>query len=216
MNKKGFVLLESIVVLVVVALSLSVLMSSFSLVSKKTKAKEYYDRASDKYFLYAIMNLGTDDKCNYWDKNTCAGRYTSLNMQVDVDNCSGTKAGWIIGDHCKKLFEEFGITHLYVVDDIRTELSAENYSKYDNGTIEYMKTLKKCADCSYFDQQDGGGRNYTCDYPIPHMIGVFNRGGKLYYASVLLSDLSPYSCCAADSDTNLDDPNHEICKKIKK
>ena len=51
MDKKGFVLLESILVLVVVALSLSVLMSSFSLISRKTKEKEYYDRSSDKYLL---------------------------------------------------------------------------------------------------------------------------------------------------------------------
>ena len=65
MKKKGFVFVESIVVLMVVALSLTVLISSYSLVTRKTKEKEHYDKASDKYLLYAISKLGTDDKCNY-------------------------------------------------------------------------------------------------------------------------------------------------------
>ena len=69
MNKKGFVFVESIVVLVVVALSLAMMISSYSLVSRKTKEKEYYNRASDKYLLYSISNLATDDKCNYGTKN---------------------------------------------------------------------------------------------------------------------------------------------------
>ena len=195
MDKKGFVLLESILVLVVVALSLSVLMSSFSLISRKTKEKEYYDRSSDKYLLYSILNLGTDEKCNYWAKPaTCNGvNYNSINFHATSSTCVDKKIGQIV-PHCSDLFAEFGITHLYVVDDIKKELKSANvYSNYDNGTIEYMKTLKKCRDCDY------SVNSSTCNDPIPYMIGVFNRGGNLFYSSIVL-DNKEIDTCAKGTD----------------
>ena len=208
MNKKGFVLLESIVVLVVVALSLSVLMSSFSLISRKTKEKEYYDRSSDKYLLYALMNLGTDDTCNYWERNTeCTGS-GSLNFIADQDNCTRTTVGHILGGNCGEVFSRYGVTHLYVIEDIRVALDAANSGKYNNGTIEYLKTLKKCADCDY------STRNPVCDYPIPYMIGEFSRNGQTYYSSVTFTDLPSNACCQANAyDTPLSD-NYESCKQI--
>ena len=65
MKKDGFVFVESVVVLVVVALSLAMLISSYSLVTRKTKEKERYDKTSDKYLVYVLSKLGTDDVCNY-------------------------------------------------------------------------------------------------------------------------------------------------------
>ena len=174
MDKKGFVLLESILVLVVVALSLSVLMSSFSLISRKTKEKEYYDRSSDKYLLYSILNLGTDEKCNYWaNPATCNGvNYNSINFHATSSTCVDKKIGQIV-PHCSDLFAEFG--------------------NYDNGTIEYMKTLKKCRDCDY------SVNSSTCNDPIPYMIGVFNRGGNLFYSSIVL-DNKEIDTCAKVTD----------------
>ena len=220
MNKKGFVLLESIVVLVVVALSLSVLMTTFSLVSRKTEEKEYYDRSSDKYLLYSIMNLGTDDNCNYWSKNvTCnSTSFSDINFQVSGSTCVekngvAQKVGKII-PHCNELFQTFGISHLYVVNDIKSQLASDDlYELYDyqdgNGVIEYMKTLKKCADCEFSD-------NGSCDYPIPYMIGEFVRGGRTYYASVTFSELDDGICCKAGSGTDSTDPNYAKCSKIMK
>lgn len=197
MDKKGFVLLESILVLVVVALSLSVLMSSFSLISRKTREKEYYDRSSDKYLLYSIMNLGTDEKCNYWtNPSVCNGvTFNEINFQASPGECieyndthAPIKVGVIL-PHCNELFTEFGITHLYAVDDVRRALkSSDVFSKYDNGTIEYMKTLKKCRDCNY------STNSTTCNDPIPYMIGVFNRGGNLYYSSIVLDNKDLDTC----------------------
>lgn len=65
MNKKGFVFLETIIILVLVMGSLTALLSSYSIITSKARIKEYYDRISDKYLLYTLSNLGTTDEFNY-------------------------------------------------------------------------------------------------------------------------------------------------------
>ena len=207
MKKKGFVFVESIVVLVVVALSLTVLISSYSLVSRKTKEKEHYDKASDKYLLYAISKLGTNDRCNYAVSCTSI---PEIKLRADVDGdeykCTGTKVGEIMYD-CENVFKEMNIKHIYVVENILNDLndlrndgtpktSADKKANefYDNGTIEYMKTLKKCND---IEEEGGYSKKTKCTSPISYMIGVFERGnGDYYYASITLP--IPTSISAAE------------------
>jgi len=197
MKKNGFVFVESIVVLVVVALSLSMLISSYSLVSRKTKEKENYDKASDKYLLYAISNLGTDDTCNYGIK---CNNLTGISAETFKDNnyisfradttgkyaCGGTKIGQIMYD-CNSVFEEMNLVHLYVVENIVNDIyqscDASNpkcaINFYDSGTIEYMKSLKKCNDENF------NTKSTSCDNPVRYMIGVFEKGnGEYQYASI--------------------------------
>ena len=116
-EKNGFVFVESVVVLVVVALSLSMLISSYALVKRKTQEKEYYDKASDKYLLYSLSNLGTDDLCNYGiscnnlsdvSADTYRNSNTTISFRADADNsegfnCSKSKMGKIIYN-CKYNF----------------------------------------------------------------------------------------------------------------
>ena len=197
MKKDGFIFVESIVVLVVVALSLAMLISSYSLVSRKTKEKEYYDKASDKYLLYAISNLGTDDICNYSVK--CSGSIggstfkddtSKIAFRADADSsenyfCKNSKLGSIIND-CDLVFKEMNIVHIYVVENIVKDLheTCTDNSKcsvkfYDSGTLEYLKSLKKCNDPNY------NTSFINCTNPIKYMIGVFEReDGELHYASI--------------------------------
>ena len=65
MKKNGFVFLESIVVLVVTMLALTLLLISYSLITRKAKEKEEYDRTSDKYLIYNLSNFGTTDLYYY-------------------------------------------------------------------------------------------------------------------------------------------------------
>ena len=193
MKKNGFVFVESIIVLMVVALSMAMLLSSYSLVQRKTKEKEYYDKSSDKYLLYAISNLGTDDTCNYSVR--CSGD-SSVNFRSDrnekllsgADNpnyCKRSKLGRILYN-CDKLMENMQVRSIYVVKDIKEALSSNNaVDIYDNGVIEYMKTLKKCDD---ENTSQTAPNNSTCLSPITYMIGVFERGNNnLYYASINIS-----------------------------
>ena len=43
MNKKGFVFLETIIILVLVTLSLTTMLSSYTLITSKSREKEFYD-----------------------------------------------------------------------------------------------------------------------------------------------------------------------------
>ncbi len=203
MKKDGFVFLESILVLVVVALSLAMLISSYSLVTRKTKEKEYYDRASDKYLLYSISNLGTDDLCNYSIScNNLTNKGITFRADVDGEEylCVSTKAGEIMYD-CINTFKEMNLKHLYVVENVRNELNdlkpdgspkgntdVKAVDLYDNGTIEYMKTLKKCRDLNTYENgvyTNNNKETSRCNDPIKYMIGVFSRGNNdYYYASI--------------------------------
>ena len=207
MKKNGFVFVESVVVLVVVALSLSMLISSYSLVSRKTKEKEKYDKTSDKYLVYVLSKLGTDEICNY--SIGCTGlSHKGISFRADSEvtstyNCGTTKMGELLYD-CNQVFEDMGLVHVYVIENVRNELNDLNAAgnpkgagelkaveKYDNGTIEYMKTLKKCNDLNTIDENGNFINNNTdtakCNDPITYMIGVFERGnGDYYYASIEL------------------------------
>ncbi len=193
MKKNGFVFIESIVVLVVVALSLAMLISSYSLIKRKTQEKELYDKASDKYLLYSISNLGTDDRCNYSIKcSTISGETfkddDQISFRADATGeyaCTKSKLGNIIFN-CTSVFDEMHIVHIYVVSNIIRDLN-ENCSDdpkcsinyYDSGTLEYMKSLKKCNDTNFTKNST------TCSDPIGYMIGVFERdNGELHYASI--------------------------------
>ncbi len=207
MKKDGFVFVESVVVLVVVALSLAMLISSYSLVTRKTKEKERYDKTSDKYLIYVLSNFGTDNECNY--SVGCNNlSHKDISFRADVDpaspyNCSATKIGELLYD-CNKVFQDMNIVHIYVVENVRNELNDLDSSgnpkgtgdlkavnKYDNGTIEYMKTLKKCNDLNTVDETgkyiNNNKDTSKCINPITYMIGVFERGnGQYYYASIEL------------------------------
>ncbi len=178
MKKNGFVFIESVIVLMVVALALTMLISSYSLISRKTNEKEYYDRASDKYLLYSLSNIGVTDECNYSKSGSCG--FAGINFQANEDNCDGTRLGYLL-NNCSSTFKDMDIRYIYVVDNIKTELNnGSAVNKYDNGTIEYMKSLKKCND------KNDSSNSSTCSDPIPYMIGVFYRSGNYYYASIEL------------------------------
>lgn len=194
MKRNGFVFVESIIVLVVVGLSLTVLISSYSLISRKTREKERYDKASDKYFLYALSSLGVTDECNY--AKSCSGlTHKEITFRADRIGeearyaCNTTKIGEITND-CESLFKQMKLVHVYVIENIINDLNdykADGTPKtgvkanefYDNGTIEYLKTLKKCNDIGTYRNKR------TCLEPIKYMVGVFERGNKeYYYASI--------------------------------
>ena len=217
MKKNGFVFVESVIVLVVVALSLAMLISSYSLVKRKTQETEYYDKASDKYLLYSISNLGTDDICNYSkdcgskitgvSANTYRNSSTNISFRADADdsagfNCTKSKVGKIMYN-CNDVFDKLNIVHLYVVENIVDELNGANdvsggyktVSFYDSGTIEYMKSIKKCNDLDF-------NKNTTkCNSPITYLIGVFERGNnEFYYASIELAAIDASQSSQTMSD----------------
>ena len=76
MKKDGFIFVETVTVLIVLALSLAMSLSSYNLLASKSKQKQYYDIASDKYLVWSINELGNKTGINYQTpfvatKDTC-------------------------------------------------------------------------------------------------------------------------------------------------
>ncbi|MGM9877933.1 MAG: InlB B-repeat-containing protein [Bacilli bacterium] len=198
-NKKGFAFMETVIILMVVTLSLTLLLSTYSLISRKSKEKENYDKASDKYLLYSVMNLGTNARYNY--KSMLDENYI-LGPKITPNNCSeydvlrniynDSELSLSSETNCKKIYENMDIIALYLVKDINQALSSpEATSHFDNGTINYLKTLKKCNDEDNKYIKDGMVINiseYVCDKPINYLVGVFYRNDEYYFASLVLGD----------------------------
>ena len=177
MNKKGFVFIESIIVLSIVVSALTILLASYTSISKKAKSNEYYDKTSDKYLLYSINNLG-DKQVSYYPNSS------SNNFKATVDNCETTKMGQKIGTDCKKIFSNYGIDTIYVISDIANDILDGQTSQpapvygskkigevYDNGTLEYINNIKE---------------KYSNNMSVKYMIGVFYKNGHFFYSSIEL------------------------------
>jgi len=166
-NKKGFVFLESVIVLVVVAIALTGFMTTYTILSNNAKRREFYDKTSDKYLLYAISSLGTSGNENIL---TCGTFYAKRDDAYDL--CF--KNFYSSEDDVKSMFDDTGLVYLYYLDgnsiaQALTKNETANYyptRKFDNGSIEYIKTLDVNKD------------NY--------LIGVFRRSDRYYYASINL------------------------------
>lgn len=161
MNKKGFMFIETIVVLVVVALSLTSLLASYSLITRKVESRKHYDLPSDLYLVYSISKLGATKTVNYQN----VGDFIATR-----DDCHKYYMGNMVSN-CNQLFKDTNLIYFGVLNSVDDALSQGDTTKiYDNGTIEYFKTLKKC-------------RDKNCTDEIGYVFGVFYRTGNYYYAA---------------------------------
>ena len=170
MNRKGFIFLETISILMVVALSLTILLASYTLVYTKAKKHEYYDQPRDLYTLYAVANLvDTSSLPNNIIK------ISNVNSCEKVDG-KDTILGVTVKD-CDVFMRDINMTTFAVIDDLNSELYKDSKDTYfDNVTIEYLKTLSRCyeKECT----KDSVGKKY--------LLGIFRRQGKYYYTSIEL------------------------------
>lgn len=249
--KKGFVFIETIIVLMIVTMSLTLLFASYTLIKTKSQEKENYDKISDKYLLYAISNLGTNatfnygtladhgnlvvtprtcssytgliytnnfekftyqknvggttkdvgcedfvfDKCNTTNQdilakcNLCQSYYNIFSpratQKVQINTSSFTKDDTTM-PNCQKVLTELNVVHLYVINDVTAALKSPNATKiYDNGTINYLKTLRKCYDTKYASEHGMVLDDVKdCEAPVRYLVGVFSRYGEYFFASI--------------------------------
>ncbi len=96
-NKRGFVLLETIVVLIVAVVSMLGLFLTYSFVFKNLNQGKYYDNINDVYKLnifYKIMKekgfpndellIINNDNCEEYFDNNCQDLNTNLNMNYFI------------------------------------------------------------------------------------------------------------------------------------
>lgn len=178
MKKQGFIFIESLSVLIVTLLATTLLLSGYSLYVRKVKEKESYDLPSDRYHLFTIAKLGQNEKVNRADGTNFIANRRAYNAQTNPNGCDNSPLKDRMSD-CKQIFTDNNLVNYIVIYNIVEELSKSDITtKYDSGTIEYLKTLKKYS--SNYEEEKANG------FSNGYIVGVFFKNGIYRYASIPL------------------------------
>lgn len=123
MTKKGFVLMETIIVIVVISVSLLTLFSSYNKIMSKAKIENKYDTSE---YIYITK----------WIKDYLKTLSDSGIVAKDITNKN-------ITNYINKLENDdnnlYGVEKIYIIKNINN--FAENESKFDAYMIDYIKKL---------------------------------------------------------------------------
>lgn len=129
--KKGFVLMEAIVVIVVISVALLTLFASYNKILGKLKEENKFDLSEYLYKTYYIKN--------YLNKYGCVSDVYSLgdgsgNLK---DYNSSTCEGILINN----FFSSFNVKKIYILKNINGTDTEENLKNFDAYMIDYIKQL---------------------------------------------------------------------------
>ncbi len=179
MKKNGFIFMESLTVLIVTLLATTLLLSSYSLYVRKAKEKESYDLPSDRYQLFNIATLGKTGTITRQDGPGFIANRRAYDASTNPYGCEGTPIANRLSN-CRQVFIDNNLVYYILIYDIVEELSKTDVTtKYDSGTIEYLKTLRKYSKENYDEQKEQGQSN-------GYIVGVFYKNGTYRYASIPL------------------------------
>ena len=178
-KKNGFVFLESVISLVVVALALTAFLKSYTNLANKSKQNEVYDNISDKYLLYSIANMGSSGSNKLYD--VCSNSpFGASKDEIWLLRKDKKEAVANKNMHCwtknffendgarSKMFEDAGLVYFYYIENLDKDvLSRDSTAIMDNGALQYVQTLSR-------------NKSYC--------VGVFRRSGRYYYASIVIYD----------------------------
>ena len=164
-NNKGFVLMETIIVMSVLSVALMTLYSSYVKIMANTKAKNFYDTPEALYIAEAVSraqlyNEGylasniedNSDKKATIIKNgsvykiTCYNAIETYNKKATCSTTSNLMAYQSSG--LKRMYDAFNIEAIYVVDALEFKNLSENKFKsvlqfFDGSTIGYLKSIDR-------------------------------------------------------------------------
>ena len=164
-NNKGFVLMETIIVMSVLSVALMTLYSSYVKIMANSKAKNFYDTPEALYIAEAVSraqlyNKGylasniedNSDKKATIIKNgsaykiTCYNTIETYNKKATCSTTSNLMAYQSSG--LKRMYDAFNIEAIYVVDALEFKNLSENKFKsvlqfFDGSTIGYLKSIDR-------------------------------------------------------------------------
>lgn len=164
-NNKGFVLMETIIVMSVLSVALMTLYSSYVKIMANSKAKNFYDTPEALYIAEAVSRAqlynegylasnieNNSDKKATIIKNGSAYRITCYNA-IETYNkkatCSTTSNRMAYqSSGLKRMYDAFNIEAIYVVDALEFKNLSEDKFKsvlqfFDGSTIGYLKSIDR-------------------------------------------------------------------------
>ncbi len=164
-NNKGFVLMETIIVMSVLSVALMTLYSSYVKIMANSKTKNFYDTPETLYIAEAVSraqlyNKGylasnsedNSDKKAIIIKNgsaykiTCYNAIETYNKKATCSTISSLMAYQSSG--LKRMYDAFNIEAIYVVDALEFKNLSEDKFKsvlqfFDGSTIGYLKSIDR-------------------------------------------------------------------------
>ena len=127
-NNKGFVLLETAVVLIIVVMAMLGLYSTYSFVFKSLKQSEKYDNINDVYKLNIFYDMR---------KESVLDSLTSNFIKITSSDCTT----YFDDSHCSNLMSDLGFSYfIYINKDM--DLVLLDPSGLSNTDINYLKSLE--------------------------------------------------------------------------
>lgn len=120
-KKKGFVLIETIVVIVVISVSLLTLFASYNKILTKVKEENKYDLSEHLYMTNYIREYLKDSK-------------TITPYELGSSNDGPT-------NYVDATFSIFGVKSIYIISDINGSETNKNLQYFDAYLIDYIKKL---------------------------------------------------------------------------
>lgn len=164
-NNKGFVLMETIIVMSVLSLALMTLYSSYVKIMTNSKAKNFYDTPETLYIAEAVSRAqlynngyltsgdgdNPDKKATIIKKDsvykiTCYNAIEKYNQKATCNTNSNLMA--IQSSGLKRMYNAFNIEAIYVVDALEFKNLSEDKFKsvlqfFDGSTIGYLKSIDR-------------------------------------------------------------------------
>lgn len=164
-NNKGFVLMETIIVMSVLSLALMTLYSSYVKIMANTKAKNFYDTPEALYIAEAVSRAqlynegyltsnseNNSDKKATIIKNDSAYKiicYNAIETYKAKSACSTISSKMVYqSSGLKRMYDAFNIEAIYVVDALEFKNLSEDKFKsvlqfFDGSTIGYLKSIDR-------------------------------------------------------------------------
>lgn len=163
-NNKGFVLMETIIVMSVLSLALMTLYSSYVKIMANTKAKNFYDTPEALYIAEAVSRAqlynegyltsnseNNSDKKATIIKNDSAYKIICYNAieTYKAKACSTISSRMVYqSSGLKRMYDAFNIEAIYVVDALEFKNLSEDKLKsvlqfFDGSTIGYLKSIDR-------------------------------------------------------------------------
>lgn len=137
--KKGFALLETLIVITFLVVSLLLLYSTFSNMIGNSKKNILYDNASNIYKAYYIKEYLLESLQN-----------------IETENIKELTCNEINQSNCETLLKELNISKMYIA---QINLKEYDRDKYTSNLINYLDTLTNKSNVKYrlileFKEQD--------------------------------------------------------------
>lgn len=125
--KKGFIFLETLVVLTVLSISIVSIYSMYIKVSTDIEYRRYYDNISDLYKTDIIRNMINKNTINNDDL-----------ISITKDNCTS-----YMNDTCSSYMTTLGIENIYINNISANSLIYSDNINIKNSLKEYLKTINE-------------------------------------------------------------------------